>query len=85
MRVRRDHSGQVRRTAGTGDDYLNPPPCCGFRKLCKQIRRAMRGDDARLVRDAEFLQHLDGVLHRLPIGLAAHDDCDLRVCFHPRE
>src|SRR6516162_7311461 len=34
----------------------------------------MRRDDARLVGDTEPVEGARGVLHRLPIGLAPHDD-----------
>ena len=45
-----------------------------------RIRRAMRGDDARLERDTEALQRVGGGLERVPIRLRAHDDADQR--FH---
>src|SRR5262245_433607 len=34
----------------------------------------MRGNDLRLVADAERIERIGGVLHGGPIGLAAHDD-----------
>ncbi len=40
------------------------------------VGRAMRGDDARVVADAEFVERLGGAPHRRPVGLAAHDDRD---------
>ena len=43
-----------------------------------QRRRAMRRHDPALVRDVEPGQHLVGLPHRVPVGLAAHDDADER-------
>ena len=40
------------------------------------LRRAVGGDDARLVGDAERVERLGGVAHGRPVGLAAHDDGD---------
>ena len=54
--------------------------------LDEQIRRAVRGKRARFVSDAEILQLPGGVLHHLPIALAAHHDADRRrthVVFAP--
>ena len=36
----------------------------------------MRRNNLRLVRHAEAFQRLAGMAHRLPVGLAAHDDAD---------
>ena len=46
--------------------------------------RAMRGYNTRFMNDAERRQRVGGVAHRLPIGLAAHNDADARPRFcHP--
>ena len=39
----------------------------------------MRGDHFALVRHAELRQHLVGMPHGLPIGLAAHDHANERL------
>ena len=46
------------------------------RELRHPDRRAMRRHDVPLVGHVEALEHLDGVLHRLPVGRRAHDDGD---------
>ena len=43
------------------------------------VRRAMRGDHARLEAHAEFLQHFARVLHHVPVGIGTHDDTDERL------
>ena len=53
-RVRRDHAGQMRGAAGAGDDHREPAARGRRRVLGHQRRRAMRGDDFRLVRHAEL-------------------------------
>ena len=42
----------------------------------QQIRRAVRGDDADLERDAETLERIGRGLERLPVRRRAHDDAD---------
>jgi hypothetical protein len=41
----------------------------------------MGRQDLALVLDAEAREHFVGVAHRLPIGLAAHDDADFGLWF----
>ena len=56
------------------------PRALALLAICVQpLRRAVRRDDLGLVGDAQLVQHLGGVLHRRPVGLAAHDDADERV------
>ena len=45
-------------------------------KLVEPLGGAVRGDDARVVADFQGVERLGGVLHRGPVGLAAHDDRD---------
>ena len=66
----------MRRAAGAGDNHLE---ACGLRALgegVEPLRRAMGGNDARLIGNTERVERLGGMLHGLPIGLAAHDNCD---------
>src|SRR5207237_2952570 len=51
--------------------------CCRPAKFPQQIRRTMGGNNPVLTSDSEDLQHVDSMLHRLPIRRAAHDDGDL--------
>ena len=44
--------------------------------LEEEIGRAVRAHDPDLERDAELLERVGGVGHRLPVGLRAHDDAD---------
>ena len=82
-RHRRRHAGQMRGAAGAGDDDLEAASRARFGESIEPVRRAMGGHDQRLVADAERIQRLGGVLHRRPVGLAAHDDRD-RFCRHSR-
>jgi hypothetical protein len=83
-RLRGDDARQRRRASGTSDEYLEPPL---FRRLGPfehALRRSVRGQDAQLVRNAEFAQHLDRALQHVEIGLASHDDADQRLLRHAR-
>ena len=64
----------MRRAARAGDDHLEAPVARALGERIKPLRRAMRGYDARLIGDLERLERLGGMLHGLPIGLAAHDN-----------
>jgi hypothetical protein len=73
---RRGHARQVRRPAGPGDDRLEAAALRAACILIEPLGRAVGRDDAGFVADAEPVEGLGRVLHRLPIGLAAHDDAD---------
>ena len=73
-----NHAGQVRRAARPGDDHAQSAFFGRAGVLAHPFRRAMRGDDAALVRDLELFEHLRRMTHRVPIRLAAHDDSDQR-------
>ena len=45
--------GQVRGAAGAGDDHFDAARFGGGGEFGHQVRRAVRGDDAGFVRDAE--------------------------------
>ncbi len=64
----------MRGAAGPGDDHAEPAVRGLSRKLRGRVRRAMRGEDMRFVRHAEFIERFDRVAHRFPIRFAAHDD-----------
>ena len=72
-RLRRTHSRQMGRTAGTGDDDLDTATLGGLSKFKQQIGRSMSRNDLCLVCHAELGQRLRSDLHRRPIGPAAHD------------
>ena len=73
---RRAHARQMRRAARAGDDDFQPAPRRLLRVFEQPIRRAMRGDDLRLERHAEFFELRGGVLHGFPVGLGTHDEAD---------
>ncbi len=66
----------MRRAAGAGDDDLE---ALRFRPLGEGIEPlgcAVGGDDARFIAHIERIERLGGMLHGLPVGLAAHDNGD---------
>ena len=64
----------MRRAAGAGDDAPEPAARRLLRVAEEQVGGSVRGHDAALEWHAELLQPASGVLHRLPIGVAAHND-----------
>src|SRR5882762_892424 len=70
------HARQVGGARGAGDDHLEAAALRTLGILVEPIRRAVGRDDAGLIPDAEPVERMRDVLHRLPIGLAAHDDAD---------
>ena len=76
QRVGRHHSWKMRRAARSGDDHLQAARLGAGCILHHPGGRAMRGDHLRLMRHAEARQCFAGRAHRLPVGLAAHDDAD---------
>ena len=78
-RQRRGHAGQVGGAAGAGDD--DPEPCRlgALGEGDEAVGRAVGGDDAGVVGDAERVERLGRVAHGRPVGLAAHDDGDGRA------
>ena len=75
-RQRRGHARQMRGAAGAGDDRLQAALLGAARVFVEPLRRAVGGDDSRLVGYAEFVEHSGGHAQRRPIGFAAHDDAD---------
>ena len=68
------HARQMRRAARRGDDDFQAARRRAGGIFKKQVRRAMGRDDLGLIRDAQFIQLVGGVLHRFPIRLASHDE-----------
>ena len=64
----------MRRAACAGNDGLQATARCRFGVGKHVVGHAVRGDDARLMRDAELLQDGDGVLHGVPIGVGTHQN-----------
>lgn len=62
--------------AGTRDDDLEAFVFRAIGKIIKAIRRAVGGNDAGFVFHVQRIQRIGGILHGLPVGLAAHDDGD---------
>ena len=74
--LRRGHPRQVRGTARAGDDDLDPPRLRCFGVLEKEVGGPVRRDDAAFIGDAERVQRLRRVDHRLPVRLRSHDQAD---------
>ena len=74
------HARQVRSAAGARDDDLEATFARGGGVVEEEVRCAVRGDDAHLVRDAQTLEHLGGVFQGVPVGRGPHDDANVR--FH---
>jgi hypothetical protein len=66
----------MRSAASAGDDHLDSASLGGGGKLRKPHRRAMGRDDMAFVRYAKLFQHLDRMLHGLPVGRRAHHNGD---------
>src|SRR3984957_9842472 len=73
-RHRGQHAGQVRRTAGAGDQYLQSARTSTEPVLDHGLGRAVRRHDVRLAGDAEALEDRFGALHDLVGRGTAHDD-----------
>mmetsp|Transcript_36129 Transcript_36129/g.116850 ORF Transcript_36129/g.116850 Transcript_36129/m.116850 type:complete len:536 (+) Transcript_36129:272-1879(+) len=71
-----DHTGQVGRPSGSGDDAAQSPRRGALRVRHHPLRGAVGADDVALVGDAELLKDLAGVNHRREVGVGAHDDAD---------
>src|ERR1700693_2848515 len=64
----------MRGAAGAGDDHLEARRFRALGESVKPLGGAMRRDDSRLVRHAQSIERVGGMLHGLPVGLAAHDN-----------
>src|ERR1700675_4895021 len=64
----------MRGAAGAGDDDLEAGRVRALGKGIEPLGRAVRRDDARLVGHAQSIERVGGMLHGLPVGLAAHDN-----------
>ena len=78
------HSREMSRSARAGDDYFQAAVFGAFGVFEQQVRRAMGRHDFAFVRHAEFCQQLRGMLERLPVGGAPHDDANLWTCLGQR-
>ena len=74
----REHAGEVRCAARTRDDHADAAFGGFFRVLEHFVRHAVCAHDAGFKGDAEVLEQLGGVLHHVPVGIAAHQDADER-------
>src|SRR6187399_1439292 len=63
-------------TTSSGNDDLDAAVLGRGGVFEQQVRSAVRGDDFRLVRDAELVERLGRGAHRLPVGSRAHDDAN---------
>ena len=71
-----EHSGEMGGAAGSGDDDAEAAGFGLLGVLEEPVGRAVRGDDARFVRDGEELQDFDGGCEDFVVTLAAHHDAD---------
>ena len=62
------------RTAGAGDDRTQTARGRGIGVFEQHVRRAMRGNHTHFMGDAECIELLSGVAHRLPVRARAHHD-----------
>src|SRR5947209_3247707 len=63
-----------------------PPPTMPMVEpgpIIRALRRAVRRDDFRFVRNPKLTQQFARVAHCLPVGAAAHDDPDERLRHRP--
>ena len=67
---------------GTGDEHFQTAGGSRSGVFGQQMRRPMRGNNARLMGDAELGKRLRCIGHGGPIRLAAHDDADQRFFVH---
>ena len=70
---------QMRRAARTRDHDLEPPALRRLGVLGRGVGRPVCRQDACLARDAQVLQGLHRVLHRVPVRPRSHDDADERA------
>ena len=77
-RLRGEHAGQVRGTAGAGDDRAQAARRGAFGIGEHLVGHAMRRDDARFVGDAELGENLGGGAEGVPVAAGAHDHADYR-------
>jgi len=83
-RVRGADTGKVRGRTRPGDHDLDAILLCTRQVADQPIRRAVRGDDARVAADLELLERLLGGLHHLPVVLRAHQDRHARAALRHR-
>jgi hypothetical protein len=74
----RNHTRQMGCAARAGDNHLHATVRRFLGEPRHQIRGAMSRDNPVLGRHTELPEHLDAMLHRLPIRGAPHDDTDRR-------
>ena len=64
----------MRRATGTGNNHLIARICGPMREFIQALGRAMGGNDQRFIIDLQGLQHMGGMAHGGPVGLASHDN-----------
>ena len=64
----------MRGAAGAGNDDLESFRFCPLGEGIEPFRRTVGGNDARRIGHIERIERLGGMLHGLPVGLAAHDN-----------
>jgi hypothetical protein len=64
----------MRSAAGAGDDHLVAGSLRAAGEGIQPFGRAVGRNDARVMADLELVEGGGGMLHHLPVGLAAHDD-----------
>ena len=70
------YAGQVGRAAGAGDDNFQTPVSCSANIVTGFFRRAVGGQNADFVGDAEFVQDFGRDAHNVQVRIRSHDDAD---------
>ena len=70
--MRGNHSGEVRRAAGSRDNHANAAARGFTRKVRRAIRRAMRRSHIDLVSNPKILERLRRLAHDVEVGITAH-------------
>ena len=64
--------------ARTGDDHLEAAVAGRFGVFEHFVGHAVGAHDARFEGNPHQVEHVGGVFHHLPVGVAAHNDADER-------
>ena len=72
-----DDTGEMSSSAGSGDDHFRPVAFGRGDKLHHRTGCPVRRQGAADMGNTETSEHLIGMLHDVPVGLAAHENDDL--------
>jgi len=72
------HTGQVGRSAGSGDNRSDTSPVSVLGEIGDHFGHPVRRQGVDLVGNLHFVEKSGGSLHDFHVGSAAHDDTDFR-------